>query len=388
MNLALPLLTSPTNFDLPTITADLPGIGGRLRAAPDHFVVEEVPLYEPAGEGTHLYVNLTRAGLSTRDVQAQLERLFRLGRDEVGYAGLKDKAARTTQTFSIPVHAPRPGVEAEMAQRIRDELSVTLNWAALHRNKLKIGHLLGNRFRIVVTDLALPVEAALAAAEPIAARLRAQGAPNFFGVQRFGGQGDNARQGYDILTGKRGPRDKWLRKFLLSAYQSHLCNLYLARRIEMGAFTRLLAGDIAKKHATGGLFDVEDLTAEQARFAAQEISFTAPMFGAKMRPAQGEAGELEAALLAETGLTDRHWQAARIEGTRRLGRVLLPDLRLSGAEGGPDDGIAVEFTLPKGGFATVVLREFMKVESDNLPAQDADIDNADSVDNAGRAEDA
>ena len=365
-------MTPPTGFDLPTITADLPGIGGRLRVSPEHFVVEEIPLYEPAGEGTHLYVNLTRAGMSTRDVQAQLERIFRLGRDEVGYAGLKDKAARTTQTFSIPVHALRPGAEDEMAQRIRDELPVTVNWAALHRNKLKIGHLLGNRFRIVVTDLALPVEDALAAAEPIAARLRAQGAPNFFGAQRFGGQGDNARQGYDLLTGKRAPRDKWLRKFLITAYQSHLCNLYLARRIGLGAFTRMLAGDVAKKHATGGLFDVEDLAAEQPRFAAQEISFTAPMFGAKMRPAHGEAGALEAAVLAETGLTDRHWQAARIEGTRRLGRMLLPDLRLSDAGGEAGAGIAVEFTLPKGGFATVVLCEFMKVESDDLSAQETD----------------
>jgi tRNA pseudouridine13 synthase len=381
------LLAPPTAFDLPTITADLPGIGGRLRASPDHFVVEEIPLYEPAGEGTHLYANLTRAGASTRDVQAQLERLFGLGRDEVGYAGLKDKAARTTQTFSIPVRAPRPGVEEEMAQRIRDELPVAVNWAALHRNKLKVGHLLGNRFRIVVTNLALPVEAALAAAEPIAARLRAQGAPNFFGAQRFGGQGDNARQGYDILTGRRGPRDKWLRKFLLSAYQSYLCNLYLARRIEVGAFTRLLAGDVAKKHATGGLFDVEDLAAEQARFAAQEISFAAPMFGAKMRPARAEAGELEAAVLAETGLTDRHWQAARMEGTRRLGRMLLPDLRVSAAGDeagtGAAAGIAVEFTLPKGGFATVVLREFMKLESDDLPAPEAGgIDGVDGVDDA------
>lgn len=362
------------DFDLPYISADLPGIGGKLRAVPDHFVVEEIPLYEAAGAGTHLYVNLTRAGLTTRDVQAQLERLFRLGRGEVGYAGLKDKYARTTQSFSIAIHAPRPGIEEEMAQRIRDEMPVTLNWAALHRNKLKTGHLLGNRFRITVTELALPAQEALRLAEPIAARLRAQGAPNFFGVQRFGGQGDNACQGYDILMGGRGPRDKWLRKFLVSAYQSYLCNLYLARRIGMGAFTRLLAGDVAKKHATGGLFDVEDLEAEQPRFAAQEISFTAPMYGAKMRPARGVAGDLEAAVLAETGLTDRHWHAARIEGTRRLGRLLLPDLRLAAVAGGAAEGIAVEFTLPKGGFATVVLRELMKADGGELPVLEQDED--------------
>jgi tRNA pseudouridine13 synthase len=71
-------MTDPTQIPLPFITADLPGIGGEIKAEPAHFVVEEVPLYEPAGEGEHVYVRLTREGWTTRALQEQLIRLFDL----------------------------------------------------------------------------------------------------------------------------------------------------------------------------------------------------------------------------------------------------------------------------------------------------------------------
>jgi tRNA pseudouridine13 synthase len=295
----------------------------------------------------------------------------------VGYAGLKDKAARTTQVLSIPVSATPPGIEAEMAARITDALPVEVHWARLHRNKLKVGHLLGNRFQIQVDEIALPLAEALARAEAIGAELRRWGAPNYFGPQRFGGHGDNAVAGYELLTGKRRLRDQWLRRFLISGYQSHLCNQVLALRIQRGAFTHLLSGDIAKKQATGGIFDVEDLAAEQPRFDAHEISYTLPLFGAKMRRARGDAGALEASVEAETGLTDAEWKAARIEGTRRAGRLLVPDLMIEPMEQ-PSElttaGLILRFTLPKGGFATSLLREVMKSDEEPLPAQEAEVE--------------
>lgn len=378
------MTTSPLLPPLPFATAELPGIGGVLRAEPAAFVVEELPLYEAAGEGTHLYVRLTKERQTTRELVDALERLFKLPRGSVGYAGLKDKDARTTQTLSIPLNAAPPGVEAEMAARIAGTLPVIVESAVLHRNKLRTGHLLGNRFHILVSQIALPRAEALARAEAIAVQLRAVGAPNFFGPQRFGGQGDNAEVGLELLLGKRRQRDQWLRRFLISSYQSQLCNQVLALRMERGAYTRLLSGDVAKKHATGGIFDVEELAVEQLRFDAQEISFTLPLYGAKMRRARDEAGALEAEVEAETGLTDSHWKAARIEGTRRMGRLLLSDLTIeafSPASGADDEAgqegtsaLTLSFSLAKGGFATSVLREFMKSDSEPLPAQEVDVE--------------
>lgn len=362
------MLESNIELSLPYMTDDLPGIGGQLRASAEHFVVEELPLYEPQDEGQHLYVNITKVGLTTKEVQRQLEQIFRLRQGTVGFAGMKDKHARTTQTFSLDVGNQSVSFREEAAQRIREQLPVTLNWARFHKNKLQTGHLLGNRFQITVTDLAQPVAEALSRAEAIATRLQEQGLPNYFGPQRLGAEGVNAVRGWEVVTGVKQVRDSWLRRFLVSCYQSYLCNRYLAQRVTLGAFDHLLTGDVAKKYATGGMFDVLDAAAEQPRYVAKEISFTAPMVGPKMWAAKAEAGELETGILNEAGITLDHLQKVKMDGTRRLGRLLLPTLKTAVVE----DGLCFEFSLPKGAFATTVLREFMKVDLAAAPDIDGD----------------
>lgn len=369
------MLESTIDLTLPYLTAAQPGIGGQLRASVDHFVVEELPLYEPAGEGQHLYVNLTKSGITTKELQNALARLRGLNPNEIGFAGMKDKVARTTQTFSLPVtyQINQQGDEgvATIVAQITEQLPVTVHWARYHRNKLKPGHLLGNRFQITVTDVTLPAQETLRRAEAIAAALQRRGLPNFFGAQRFGHEGANVGKGLALLQEKRRERNPWLRKFLISSYQGYLCNRYLTQRLAMDAFDHLLLGDVAKKYATGGMFDVVDLAAEQLRYAAQEISFTAPLFGAKMWAAKEAAASLESAILTEAALPDTAWQKAKIEGTRRLGRLLLPDLQIEQPRA---DQLTFRFSLPKGAFATVVLREFMKIELDNTQLIDSDAD--------------
>ncbi len=360
------MLESNIDLSLPYISSDLPGIGGQLRASADHFVVEELPLYEPQEAGQHLFVNLTKVGLTTKEVQRQLERLFGLRQGTVGFAGMKDKHARTTQTFSLDVGAQSATLLDQAAQRIREQLPVTVNWVRSHKNKLQLGHLLGNRFQITVTDLTVDRTEAFQRAAAIAKHLQSNGVPNYFGPQRLGQEGNNIHRGLELLLGQKQVHDGWLRRFLVSCYQSYLCNCYLARRVERGAFDHLLAGDVAKKYATGGMFDVVDVEAEQPRYAVQEISFTAPMYGSKMWPAQAAAGELEDEILNETGLKPDHWRKVRVEGTRRLGRLLLPTLQILPAA----DGLCFEFSLPKGAFATTVLREFMKVDLSSAPDLD------------------
>lgn len=347
---------------LPYLTAHLPGVGGKLRAAPEHFVVEEIGLYEAVGDGQHLYVNLTKVGLTTKEVQARLERLFGLVRGSVGFAGMKDKVATTTQTFSLNVGQQPAAFANEAARRIAAELPVIVNWTRFHRNKLRLGHLLGNRFTITVSELAVTPEVALQRAEVIAAEIRQRGLPNFFGVQRIGADGGNVRQGLAVLLGDRQRADRWLRRFLISSYQSYLCNRYLVRRLEIGAFDHLLCGDIAKKTATGGMFEVEDAEAEQLRYAVHEINFTAPLYGSQMWTAKAEAGELEAAVLAEAPITLTHFAQAHVEGTRRSGRLLVPDLTLTVH----NNALVASFTLTKGAYATVAMRELMKVDDDQL----------------------
>lgn len=356
------------SLSLPYSTGDLPGVGGRLRVSPDHFVVEEMPLYAAEGQGQHLYVNLTRAGLTTKEVQRKLEQLLGSGREAVGYAGLKDKQARTTQTFSLDIGQRNAAQIDEIIGRIAAELPVTVNWARLHKNKLKPGHLLGNRFQIRVTDLTVDDHVAQQRVAAIVEALQRRGAVNFFGPQRFGIAGANVAKGREILLGGRGVQDRWLRRFLVSSYQSFLCNRYLAQRVEMGAFDYLLTGDVAKKYDTGGMFAVENVATEQERYAAHQISFTAPLYGPQMWAATDVAGELEIAILAEAELTLAHFQRVKAEGSRRLGRLLVSDLQFVCA----DHQLTLDFSLPKGAFATTIVREFMKVDLADAPEFDGE----------------
>ena len=327
--------------ELPYITSELPGIGGKLRGKSEHFVVEEIPLYEPSGEGTHLYVNITKKDLTTKEVQKMMADLLGLQENDVGFAGLKDKHAIATQTFSI-------SLEKLDADGVNDKLKglpIKINWTKLHNNKLKIGHLLGNKFTILISGTDKIDEA-----KDIVNALKKGGVPNYFGEQRFGIEGNNVEKAKAIISGEMKVKDKWLKRFLLSSYQSYLCNLYLAKRINEGLFDKLLLGDIAKKYETGGLFDVEDLEAEQKRYENGEISFTAPIYGKKMREASSDAKELEDSIIEGLDVTKLGI------GNRRLGKLKLDDVKVEKTE----DGLHLEFLLPKGAFATVVLRELMK----------------------------
>ncbi|MDR1045696.1 MAG: tRNA pseudouridine(13) synthase TruD [Candidatus Adiutrix sp.] len=329
----------------PLVSADLPGIGGRIKSRPGHFAVEEIPLYEAAGDGPHLYLTLRRSGLSTREVLEELARRYQTPPSAIGYAGLKDKEAVTTQTFSLPT---------AMGEAAAREKSLGAPWeltaVGRHRNKLKVGHLLGNRFTIVLREPA----GTLAEAGAIAGRLREYGLPNYFGAQRFGRDGDNAAAGLSLLKSGR-PGRNWRDKFLLSALQSFIYNHYLALRIKGGLFLTVLDGDICKKYATGGLFQSEEGAVESRRLLAGELTHTGPVFGAKMKEAGGPAAELEARALRELDLTGRDLDRAGA-GDRRANRLLIPDL----AVGEDPEGLRFSFSLPKGAYATSVMREFIR----------------------------
>ena len=341
------------DLTLPYITPDLPGIGGRVKAKPEHFMVEEIPLYEPSGSGEHLYGNITKKEATTRDIQLGLAELFGLKPEDVGKAGLKDRNAVTTQAFSL--HIQDAGVAPNEAKRIiEDGLGVQVNWAKYHGNKLRAGHLRGNRFTVTVTDLAVPVNRALEVIGQVSGRLNLHGLPNYYGEQRTGEEGDNVASGWEVLQGRKRIRDRWLSRLLVSSYQSYLCNRYLAERVSRGLFGRLMLGDIAKKHDTGGMFIVESLD-EQARYDSGEISFTAPMVGYKMMRPKGEAAALEEEVLGPSGLTEEQLRRCKAKGTRRIGRV-FPDVSY---EESPE-GVRLAFTLPMGAYATVLLREYTK----------------------------
>ncbi len=318
-----------------------------IKNAPEDFVVEELPAYEPSGEGEHFFVRFTKRDLTTDVAVQRFARALDVRARDIGVAGLKDKVAITTQTISFPYAA---GLEAKVAALALE--GITVLDALRHGNKLKTGHLHGNRFAILIKDIA---PAQIPVILEAFARIAREGIPNAYGEQRFGRAGDNADRARRWLSGKEpAPRDPRQKRLMWSALQSAMFNEVLARRVKEGTWATCVAGDLVKRRDSGGLFVCTDVQADQERALRGEVSATGPMFGLKMRDPEGAPFALEQGVLAEMlgDGVDMSLTKAIGEGTRRALRLWVEDLR---AEREQDDSIRVYFVLPKGAYATTVI---------------------------------
>jgi tRNA pseudouridine13 synthase len=391
------------------LTRDLPGVGGVIKKRVEDFQVEELPLYPPSGEGEHTFFEIQKTGLSTFQAVRTIARALGVSPNRIGYAGLKDAQAITCQVLSVQ------GVTPDTVAAL-DLPGIRVMWAERHRNKLKIGHLRGNRFTIRIREVN---ESALTTCQDVLDVLFQRGVPNYYGPQRFGQRGDSAHLGravvqkdakgfieyflgqpssgehravvaartrfdagqwqeaLNLLPGSMADErrvlqalidtrgdygqayavaPKRLKTFLLSAYQAALFNKVLDTRLD--TLDRVYAGDLAVKHPGRSVFRVEDETAEQARAARFEISPTGPMYGYKMMQATGHQGKLEAGVLESEGLTLEDFRVGdgiRAQGTRRALRFQVHDPELW-----YNEGVVLRFWLSQGCYATTLLAEIMK----------------------------
>ncbi len=421
------------NMNLPYLTPDFPGIGGTIKNRAEDFFVQEIPLYEPGGSGEHVYAEIQKVNVTTFDAVNRIAAALGVSSRDIGFAGLKDAKAVSRQVVSI-VGTTEGAV---MGLRVPD---VTINWAARHENKLRLGHLSGNRFAIKIRDVD-PTD--VVKLRPVLDEIRRRGMPNYFGEQRFGRRNDNHRLGAALIRGDNKellhlllgapdpaiddpesldarrafdasdfakamrlfPRrsgmerrvlarfakdrrpgaavrmiDEKLRRLWVSALQSKMFNEVLSRRVM--SLERLIDGDLAYKHQNGACFHVEAAAAEQPRADAFEISATGPLIGYRMTMPQGEPLRIEQEVLGAAQLTPEAFRQGgrhKVKGARRPLRVQPQDVEL---EGGVDEHgahITVAFTLPAGSFATVLLRELMKSSLSSPSAASASDEPADPV---------
>ncbi|MDX2016582.1 MAG: tRNA pseudouridine(13) synthase TruD [Planctomycetota bacterium] len=408
------------------LTASVPGIGGHIKERAEDFIVDEVPLYQPSGDGEHIYLYIEKKGLSTTEMLTILMRHFGVGRIAVGVAGMKDKRAMTRQVVSL--HAP--GKRLEDFPMLRHE-RLFVHWADYHNNKLRTGHLLGNRFSIRVRGVE---PTSVVRAKKSLDLLEASGVPNRYGEQRFGNLGNNHLVGRAMILGqheraihewlgigaRRGvqphifaeardlaDKGQWLdaaeryplyaraerrlcaklgkgvpphdalasvdepfRRFMISAFQSAVFNIVLDKRLDAGTLDTLLPGDIALHVDDRRLRRIDDTNAAdpalREALASKLLSPSGPMWGARMPKATGDVLRTETEALAELGVTpadliefQKH-SGRLIDGSRRPLRVPLID---PAVEGGVDEHgafVRLAFEMPRGSFATVVLREVIK----------------------------
>jgi tRNA pseudouridine13 synthase len=414
---------------LPYLTPEFPGVGGVIKQRAEDFFVQEIPLYEPSGEGEHVYCEIQKIGLTTFDAMHRIGKALDISTRDIGYAGMKDAHAITRQSLSIVGTTP----EAVMALKIPD---ITVQWAARHINKLRLGHLQGNRFAIKIREVN-PLD--VVKIKPVLEVIERRGMPNFFGEQRFGRRNNNdllgaalirgdhetvlklllgspdpeldskptmdARTAFDKRDNARAmqlwPRtggierrvlarlmkthrpsaaihaiDDKIRRLWVSAVQSRLFNDVLAKRIS--TIDKLMDGDLAYKHDNGACFRVESAATEQPRCDAFEISPTGPLVGYRMTEPQGEPLKIEEETMTTVSLTAKDFRQSgkmRVKGARRPLRIKPENIEIAGGVDEFGSHITVAFTLPAGAFATVLLREVMKSdqEEDEAPAENESV---------------
>ncbi len=339
---------SPLTPELPYLTA-APGIGGKIKQSPEEFFVEELPAYELSGEGEWLFLLVEKRDLSTPALVDHISGALGISRDQIGTAGRKDGFAITRQFVCVPARS------FQSADQIATDRIAVLDQCR-HGNKLRIGQLRGNQFRILLRDVS---NETAGHAEAIVSELKRVGFPNWFGDQRFGARDDSDELGLRLLCGERTRRvRKDCLRFALSAAQSRLFNYWGAARIRDGLSHHVLPGDVMQVAASGGPFVVQDVPTEQARFDDRETILTGPIFGPKMKRADSEAAEREQLVLDEFGLTPESFERFRrlTAGTRRPLLVFVDDLDATATV----DGLQLSFSLPAGAYATRLLREICK----------------------------
>lgn len=401
---------------LPFLTSEFEPIGGVIKTSPEDFLVEEIPLHEPSGSGTHVFFLIEKRDITTMDAVSAIAKALGRAKSDIHPAGQKDARAIARQWMS--------------AQHIRPEQVQSLHLPGIQvlralRNQkmLRTGDLAANSFGIRLRNTTIPIRKAAAIAEKCLQTLEKRGVPNYYGSQRFGSRDDShilgryivtgqvdrfidqflgkplssealhvarARQRYDngdyegalkampwtfpdhrralkALVDTSGDKrkaynvvDKGLKKLLVSAFQSDIFNQVLAAR--MPDIDKLLSGDTAFRHDTGMMFTVADPATDQPRCDRFKLSPTGPLIGRQLRRLEGPAGAIENPILDAANLSDRDMEQLDnfVQGARRPLRFRPRKCSVAAGRDEIGEYIELAFELDPGCYATTLLREICK----------------------------
>ena len=332
----------------------------------DDFVVTEEPLYEFSGEGEHLILKIRKKDLATWDALEIIAKFVGCKSREIGYAGLKDKNAMTIQCISI-------NKQYEEKLKSFNHANIKILSTTYHNNKIKVGHLKGNKFFIRLKRVNLidcrKIEEALG-------KIVTCGMPNYFGFQRFGIEGDNYKKGKAIIEGTLKEKRRNLNQMYINSYQSYLFNNWLSKRIEISKLVtafepkeiytklnlpldvvkrmkkqkhplKIMTGDLLSHYPFGKIFTIDDLETESDKFFARDRVPTGLLSGKRVMRAVDLAYDIEKEYDVETGE----------DGARRFAWIFPSDVESNYKE--EKNWMELQFFLPKGSYATELIAEII-----------------------------
>lgn len=332
----------------------------------DDFVVTEEPLYEFSGEGEHLILKIRKKDLATWDALEIIAKFVGCKSRDIGYAGLKDKNAMTIQCISI-------NKKYEEKLKSFNHANIKILNTTYHNNKIKVGHLKGNKFFIRLKRVNLidcrKIEEALG-------KIVTYGMPNYFGFQRFGIEGDNYKKGKAIIDGTLKEKRRNLKQMYINSYQSYLFNSWLSKRIEISKLVdafepkeicerlnlpldvvkrmkkqkhplKIMTGDLLSHYPFGKIFTIDDLETESDKFFQRDRVPTGLLSGKRVKNSEGLAYEIEKEFQEQTGE----------DGARRFAWIFPTEVESNYKE--EKNWMELQFFLPKGSYATELIAEII-----------------------------
>ena len=337
-----------------------------FKQSKDDFIVTEIPLYDFTGSGEHLILKVRKKDLTTWDMLNDIASFVGCRSRDIGYAGLKDKNAMTIQYISI-----HRKFEEKLNSFSHDKIKILET--TYHNNKIKIGHLKGNKFFIRLKRVQnidkIKLESALA-------KIATYGMANYFGFQRFGIDGDNYLKGKQIVEGSLKEKNRKLKQMFINAYQSYLFNNWLSNRIELSKLIdgfepkelvnklgllesiiktlkaqkhpfKILNGDIMHHYPYGKIFYVENLASEVEKFIAKDRVPTGLLCGKKVKLS-----------LVDAFIFEKNYNISMQEqGARRFAWIFPSNIRSEYKE--EKNWFELSFELPKGSYATEFIAELI-----------------------------
>lgn len=335
----------------------------------ERFFVEEIPLYQFTGSGNFLILKIKKTDMSTWKLIHVISKATGLDERDIGYAGLKDKNATTIQYISLPKK-----YEKDLNKNLTTE-RVEILERIYNKAPIKIGHLKGNRFSIILHNVSTKDAKFF---RTTALKMQKEGIPNYYGYQRFGEDSRSYEQGQEIAhSGKKLKGSK--EKLLVSAYQSHLFNEWLNERVKLSSiiakyplekaakrlgyplelvkvlakqpqFLKLFLGDMLQSYPFGKTTVLQDMMKSATLFSQAKLSPTGLLCGANVERAKSDAYHLE------EPYDDTELNA--LKGDRRYAWIWPQDVATH--YDNESKKLTVEFYLPKGSYATTFLEEIGK----------------------------
>lgn len=334
----------------------------RFKSTPEDFRVEELLGFEPDGEGEHLWVNVCKTSQNTRDLVDLLAQKFAVKAKDIGYSGLKDKHAVTTQWISLPLAAGSEYLSddpADSVVKINELLAelpgVEVTTVTRSRKKLRTGAHRQNGFTIILREMTAPHDVV----EQRLTRVAANGFPNYFGPQRFGRDGRNVASAQSMFASNRKVT-RFKRGIYLSAARSYLFNLVLAHRVADKNWNTVLPGEVCILDGTNSVFHNDDPdSAIESRCQAFDIHPSGPLHGRGETVVTAAVADIEEACLKGEPALLKGLEKAGLKQERRALRAVAHALQWQWLD---DNTLKLEVILQRGIYATSLLRELVCAE--------------------------